>query len=67
LLHFFYTITSLIMLVLIIRHSCKQKSKQSWFRRVVKGEFFRGYGRSSRPSPPNYRQTGRLSVGSPCS
>lgn len=67
LLHFFYTLTSLIMLVLLIRHSCKQKSRQSWFKRIMNWEIFRGYGRFSPPSRPNYRQTGRLPVGSPCS
>lgn len=67
LLHFFYTITSLVMLVLLIRHSCKQKSGQLWFKRLTDGRLFRGYGRSSPPSLPNYLQTGRLPVGSPCS
>ena len=67
LLHFFYTVTSIIMLGLLIRHSCKQKSRQSWFARTMNGEIFRGYGRSSPPSQPNYRQTGRLPAGSPCS
>jgi len=61
-LHFFYTITSLIMLILIIRHSCQQKGG----RKLAK-EKLKGYGRASQPSLPNYRPTGRLSAGSPCS
>lgn len=65
LLHLFYTLTSIIMLALLIRHSCKQK-----YGRVLKllnGRLLRGYGRFSPPAPPNYRQTGTPAVGSPCS
>lgn len=65
LLHFFYTVTSLIMLVLLIRHSCKQK-----YGKVLKplsGKLLRGYGRFSPPAPLNYRQTGRPALDSPCS
>lgn len=67
LLHFFYTITSLVMLGLLIRHNSKQTSKQPRFSKLANGGIFRGHGRSSPPSLPNYRQTGRLPVGSPCS
>jgi hypothetical protein len=55
------------MLVLLIRNSCKQKSRRSWFKRIMNWEIFRGHGRFSPLSRPNYRQTGRLPVGSPCS
>lgn len=67
LLHFFYTITSFIMLGLLIRHSCKQKSGHPRFRRVLNGKFSRGYGRSLPPSRLNYHQTGRPPAGNPCS
>lgn len=65
LLHLFYTLTSLIMLALMIRHSCKQKNGQ--VLKLLNGWLIKGYGRSSPPPAPNYRQTGRPAVGSPCS
>jgi uncharacterized protein with PQ loop repeat len=65
LLHLFYTLTSIIMLALLIRHSCKQKYSRAL--KLLNARLFKGYGRSSPPSPPNYRQTGRQAVGSPCS
>lgn len=61
LLHFFYTVASLIMLGLLIRHSCRTKA------RLWREAIFRGFGRFSPQSSPGYRQTGRPAVGSPCS
>ena len=67
LLHFFYTITSLIMLGLLIRHRCQQKGEPSWLGKLKDGKLFRQYGRSSPPSLPNYRRADRLPAGNPCS
>ena len=58
LLHLFYTITSIVMLLLLVRHSCKPVRKQAWYTRWVSSRIFRGYGHSSPPSqpklPPNW-------------
>lgn len=67
LLHFFYTVTSLVMLVLLIRHSCPQIGKQLWYNKLMNGDIFREYGRFSPPALPNYRQTRTPAAGSPCS
>lgn len=67
LLHFFYTVTSLVMLGLLIRHSCRATVRRSWYARLANAGIFRGFGLFSPPSSPGYRQTGRPAVGSPCS
>lgn len=67
LLHFFYTVTSILMLALLIRHRCRQTEATSGHSKLLNWKLFRGNGRSSPPPQPNYRQTGRPAAGNPCS
>ena len=58
LLHFFYTITSLIMLGLIMWHGRKQEESLS--EKLLHYMLVKGFGRFSRHFPPNSPQTGML-------